>query len=65
MRKNLLLLSAMLLLVVGCTTKKDATVTEKATVITNGLKFCEGSVAYNNQLLISNFGTNEIGRAHV
>lgn len=29
----------------------------KAMVISAGLKFCEGSVAYGNSLLVSNFGT--------
>lgn len=32
----------------------------KATVISSGLKFCEGSVVYGNSLLVSNFGTTDL-----
>lgn len=40
----------------GCIKKKEEQ-TPKATVITQGLRFCEGTVAYASHVLVSNFGT--------
>lgn len=44
----------------GCSSVKKAPRDFPATAITQNLKFCEGSVAYDSSLLISNFGTSEL-----
>ncbi len=55
MRKIGIVLFVAIIALAGCAKKKEA-VAEKTTVITQGLKFCEGSVPYGSSLLVSNFG---------
>lgn len=43
------------LAVVGCTTQSPV-----ATVISEGLKFCEGSITYGASTLVTNFGADEL-----
>ena len=59
MRKNWTILLLVMILLQGCANKKE-TQSDKAIVITKGLRFCEGSVAYGSHILISNFGTEAL-----
>lgn len=56
-----LLLAAILIVGVGCNeVEGQSPVSSSVKVITQGLKFCEGSVAHGSSLLVSNFGTAEL-----
>lgn len=56
-----LLLAAILAVSFGCDkTEAKSPITPPTTVITQGLRFCEGSVAHGSSLLVSNFGTTEL-----
>lgn len=56
-----LLVVAILAFGFGCgIVEAKSSVTPPAKVISKGLKFCEGSVAYGTSLLVSNFGTDEL-----
>lgn len=59
--KTTILLGALLSLLTTTSCRKvTSPPTTQAKIITQGIKFSEGSVSYNSSLLISNFGTNEL-----
>lgn len=59
--KRTMLLAALLISVTATSCEKETPSPAKKTVIiTQGIKFSEGSVPYNSSLLISNFGTSEL-----
>ena len=58
MKKTKLILFIALFAMVGCTQKNKPT--ESVTIITHGLRFCEGTVAYDTSVLVSNFGTEAL-----
>lgn len=59
--KKTMLFAALLISVTTTSCEKETSSPAKKTVIiTQGIKFSEGSVPYNSSLLISNFGTNEL-----
>lgn len=59
MNKRIIFMLLASVAIAGCAKDKKAP-SKEATILSKGMKFCEGSVAYGSSVLVTNFGTSEL-----